>query len=388
MITPVNEPGETRAEISRRDFVHASAMAAGGAVVGACLGSTTGPSAATAQVSAVRGANLAAMTHDVLDALGGIQTVVHEGETVFIKPNMVTLPGAGSSNVFAAGECTKPEIVIAVAEECLEAGAAAVTIGDGSHQLSLNWEQATTLDGSKNLAREAARLSSAYGRPVRVASLEVDSPSWVEVPSETYLGSIAVSSLVTRADRVISVPVAKTHSWAQLTLSLKNFIGVTPLERYGDIPNGVMDRGVVLDHSSPRSIAAIYLDIVHGVRPDLAIIDFSIGLEADGPTRHHGGRTVDMRDRLGSWLLLASTDVVAADATAARIMSHDPARMVQLVMGYEMGMGEVREDRIELLGERLDDLRVPWSAARLRNRSLSGRGGCPLHSRMARPDYA
>jgi uncharacterized protein (DUF362 family) len=372
-------------EISRRDFVRASALAAGGAVAGACLGSTTGPSATTAQVAAVRGTNLGTMTRDVLDALGGIQTVVHEGETVFIKPNMVSLPAAGWSNVFAAGECTKPEILIAVAEACLEAGAAEVTIGDGSHQPSLNWEHATTLDGSKNLAGEAARLSSAYGRPVRVASLEVDSPAWVEVPSGTYLGTIAVSSLVARADRVISVPVAKTHSWAQLTLSLKNFIGVTPLERYGDIPNGIMDRGVVLDHSSPRAIAAIYLDIVQGVQPDLAIVDFSIGVEGDGPNLHHGGRTVDMRDRLGSWLLLASTDLVATDATAARIMSHDPARMAQLAMGYEMGMGEIHEDRIGLLGERLDDLRVSWSAADLRNQSVSSRGGCPAYSCIPRP---
>jgi uncharacterized protein (DUF362 family) len=168
--------------------------------------------------------------------------------------------------------------------------------------------------------------------------------------------------------------VAKTHSWAHLTLSLKNFIGITPLERYGDIPNGVMDRGIGLDHSSPAAIAAIYLDIVQGIQPDLAIVDFSIGVEGDGPNLHHGGRTVDMRNRLGSWLLLASTDLVAADATAARIMDHDPVGVTQLVMGYEMGLGEIREDRIELLGERLDDLRVSWSAADLRNLMQLGRG--------------
>jgi uncharacterized protein (DUF362 family) len=338
-------------------------------------------------VAAVRGTDLYAMTRDVLDALGGIQTVVHQDETVFIKPNMVTLPWAGQGNPFAAGECTKPEIVVAVAEECLRAGAAEVIIGDGSHAPSLNWEYAMTLDRSTNLAAEAARLSSAYDRTVRVASLEVDSPEWVEVPSDTYLGVIAVSSLVANADRVISIPVAKTHSWAQLTLSLKNFIGITPLERYGDLAAGIPDRGVVFDHSSTRAIAAIYLDIVQGVQPDLAIVDFSIGVEGDGPNLSHGGRTVDMRDRLGSWLLLASTDLVAADATAARIMSHDPDDVTQLVMGYEMGMGEMREDRIELLGERLDDLRVRWSPARLQNQLSSSTGGCPMHSGSERPVY-
>jgi uncharacterized protein (DUF362 family) len=327
------------------------------------------------------------MARDVLNDLGGIQTVVHQDETVFIKPNMVTLPWAAQGNPFAAGECTKPEIVAAVAEECLRAGASEVIIGDGSHQLTLDWELARTLDGSTNLVREAERLSSAYNGTVRTASLEVDSPEWVEVPSNTSLGVIAVSSLVAHADRVISIPVAKTHSWAQLTLSLKNFIGITPLERYGDIENGIFDRGVVLDHSSPRAIAAIYLDIVEGIQPDLAIVDFSIGVEGNGPNLGHGGRTVDMRDRLGSWLLLASTDLVAADATAARIMDHDPDEVTQLGMGYDRGMGEIREERIELLGERLDDLTVSWDSARLQNQLPSRHVGCPMQTCMGAPRY-
>ena len=371
--------------ISRREFVHLSACAAGGAALGAC-GSPTEAGEPTAQVAAVRGTNLDAMTRDVLNGLGGIQTVVHQDETVFIKPNIVTLPWAVQGNPFAAGECTKPEIVVAVAEECLRAGASEVIIGDGSHAPSLPWEYAMTLDRSTNLVAEAARLRSAYNRTVRTASLEVDSPQWVEVPSDTYLGVIAVSSLVADADRVISIPVAKTHSWAQLTLSLKNFIGITPLERYGDLPD-TPDRGVVFDHSSPRAIAAIYLDIVQGVQPDLAVVDFSIGVEGNGPNLGHGGRTVNMRDRLGSWLLLASTDLVAADATAARIMSHDPEDVTQLAMGYNMGLGEFREERIELLGERLDDLRVSWAPAQLQNQLSSRHGECPMQTCMGTQTY-
>jgi uncharacterized protein (DUF362 family) len=309
------------------------------------------------------------MTMDALDAVGGMQSVVHEGETVFIKPNMVTLPWSKDRNRFVIGECTKPEIITTVAEECLKAGASQVTIGDGSQMPVLEWEYATTLDGATNLVQEAERLSSLYEGDVAVASLETDSPEWVEVPSSTSLGTIAVSSLVAHADRVISIPVAKTHTSAQLTLSLKNFVGVTSLERYGVWMDGYWDRGGGLDHSSTRSIAQIYLDVVAGVRPDLAVIDFSIGVEGDGPgAGSNNGRTVDVRDRLGSWLVLASTDLVAADATAARIMSHDADDITQLGMGYEMGLGEVRENYIEIIGERLDDVRMNWRPARLRNR--------------------
>ncbi|MFQ5750974.1 MAG: DUF362 domain-containing protein [bacterium] len=322
-----------------------------------------------ARVAAIRGNNLDTMSRDALAALGGMQKIVHAGETVFIKPNFVSFPWAKTNNCFAIGECTKPEILIAVTEECLKAGASEVIIGEGSHLPSFDWQDATTFDGSTNLVQEAARLSSKYARKVTLACLEVHSPEWDEVPSRTYLGNIAVSSLVTRAERVITIPVAKTHSWAQLTLSLKNFVGVTPLDRYAAwVNNSYWDRGKVFDHSSPQAIAQIYLDIVNAVKPDLAIIDFSIGLEGDGPTTGHGGRTVNMKDRLGSWLLLASTDLMAADATAARIMSHKVADIRQLSMGSAMGLGEIREDAIEVVGERLDDLRVQWAPARLKNR--------------------
>ena len=56
-------------------------------------------------------------------------------------------------------------------------------------------------------------------------------------------------------------------------------------------------------------------------------------------------------------------------------------------MEYEMGLGEMREERIELLGERLDDLRVSWSSADLRNLALSSRSGCPMRSCSRDPSW-
>jgi hypothetical protein len=59
---------------------------------------------------------------------------------------------------------------------------------------------------------------------------------------------------------------------------------------------------------------------------------------------------------------------MAADATAARIMSHNVANIKQLGMGFEMGLGEIREESIEVVGAKLDDLRVAWQPATLKNR--------------------
>ena len=132
-----------------------------------CQGTVVEPAA---RVAAVRGADLYAMTRDVLNLLGGIQTVVGEGESVFIKPNMVTLPFAREGwDPFREGECTKVEILVALAEECLRVGASEVTIGDGSQAPRFDWSRATTLDGSTHLAREADRLSARSRRDVRVS---------------------------------------------------------------------------------------------------------------------------------------------------------------------------------------------------------------------------
>ena len=53
------------------------------------------------------------------------------------------------------------------------------------------------------------------------------------------------------------------------------------------------------------------------------------------------------------------------DATVARIMSHNEALIAQLGMAYKMEIGEMREEAIEVLGERLEDLRVSWQPAQL-----------------------
>ena len=352
-------------KLNRRDFIGAAVGAV--AAVNNPLVFAAGRSVAgKSKVSAVRGDDLARMTLDALEALGGMKAVVNEGETVFIKPNFVSAPWAKHNSCFANGECTKPEIILAVTEECLKAGAREVTIGDGSQLPKYEWKHIKTLDGNKDMVTEAKRLSSNYSGNIKLACLEVHSPGWVEVPSTCKQRKIAISDMVTKADRVITIPVAKTHSWAQLTLGLKNFVGITPLKRYAQlIDNTWWNRGS-FDHSSPRAISQVYLDIVKAVKPDLSIVDFSVCLESNGPSIGQGGKTVDVRERIGSWAVIASRDIMAADATAARIMSHDAKKIKQLTMGYAMGLGQIDEGSIEVVGEKLGNLVMKWNPAQIK----------------------
>ncbi len=360
------------AALTRRQFLRLTAGLGAGAVIGAppfltgCLHAPPSgaaplwhtPSAAPALVAAAQGHDLYAMTRAALAGLGGIAQVVAPGQTVFIKPNLLTA-GLGRAEPTQTGEIAKPEIIIATAEECLRAGAAHVIIGDGAQVRQFDWHELRTLDGRTHMAAEAARLNAAYDGTVTLVCLNADSPEWDPLPSpRTDLGQIHVSSLVARADRIISIPVLKTHRLARLTLSLKNFMGVTPIAMYG---GGSERIGRSRLHLAAGGLESCFLDICDALRPDLAIIDASIGCEGYGPwVRPREGRRVDLRERLGSWLVLASTDPVAADATAARIISHDVTDVPHLVRAYEEGLGQIQPNLITLTGAALEELRVDW----------------------------
>jgi len=357
----------------RRDFLRTglfSTVAVSSSFVFSCFSSPKEElpafSGTKSKVAIIKGNDLDAITRVSIDALGGIQSIISSGDKVFIKPNFVSFPWAKDNNCFLNGECTKPEIIIAVTEECLKAGASKVIIGEGSHLPEFDWKYAITFDGKTNLVDAVKKLNSKYNGTVELACLEVDSPEWIEVPSITPHGKIAISSLVANADKVISIPVAKTHSWAQLTLGTKNFLGITPLTRYAQwVDNSWWNRGS-FDHSNPKAIGQVFLDIVKSIQPDLTIVDFSIGIEGNGPTLSNGGRTINVKEKLGAWAVVASTDIMAADATAARMMNHKVSKTKQLSMGFEMGLGEIRKDGIEVLGENLTALKMDWRTARLK----------------------
>ena len=316
------------------------------------------PSDDVARVAAVKGTDLAAMTRDIIAQCGGAESFMQPGERVLIKPNFGGF-GLVKYNPVQAGDSAKPEIVLATAEECLNAGASEVIIAEGGQSNIIPWNIVYTLDGTTNMIDAVADLNKRYpNQSVSLVSLNSESPDWIELPSYNKFGKVIVSSLLLDVDRVISIPVVKTHRWTQVTASMKNFVGTTPTHIYG---LGVQWRMILHDAGIEQS----FLDIVRGVKPDFTIVDCSICCEGNGPHVCPGywGTTVDMRDRLGSWLLLAGSDLPAVDATAARVIGLEPAEVDHLVMAYQQGLGQVLEDKIQIVGATLDELRVTFEPA-------------------------
>jgi uncharacterized protein (DUF362 family) len=92
------------------------------------------------------------------------------------------------------------------------------------------------------------------------------------------------------------------------------------------------------------------------VRPiDLVVVDGTYGFERNAP---HGD-VVNIKERSGSFLILAGTDTVAVDAVGAHITRQVPERLAQLRFASAKGLGTRDIDKIQVVGERLEDVAVP-----------------------------
>lgn len=354
--------------LSRRDFIRVSGTAVFGAASGfwpltsLAAVEQVGPSV----VSLAKGSDLRDVTREALALIGGVSKVVKPGNRVFIKPNLAAVGNQPLPyNAITSGVSTKPEVVATVAEECLRAGAEQVVIGEAGQTALINFGARTvagvedavgavTLDGSSNLEQETIILNKRFGkRRVVLKSLNVETPYWSLFPSITDLRWLAVSSHVTEADVVISIPVLKTHHLTATTLSIKNLYGVTPISLYG----APRLRG----HDADLGIEQVIIDLFKAIRPHLAVIDGSVGVEGEAPNAGpEEGRTVDVSQRLGGYLVLASTDFLAADAVASRLIGMDPDAIRYVWMGAQQGLGQKDLSRIELRGTPFREAAMQW----------------------------
>lgn len=381
--------------LGRREFLKAGVGATAAVVVPSFLhlGCETGGSGATPTVHAVVGTELTGLYDMGMQAAeaAGIRGTAMAGATVFIKPNLVALGmemfGCGYDP--STGECTKPEIVAGVAEQCLKAGAAKVTIGEGSQTDTWNWRDivflpGTTVQGATNLGDFVAGLNARHGegRADLVCLHEAD--LWDAVPSSSpkdYLADgIFVGRAFAQADHVISVPVIKTHQWALMSGAMKNLFGVASIHKHG---NGISRcklhtgyDGVPCHGVDDAGVSGAFVDIVRwrkeqGFR-DFAIVDGSICLEGDGPHKApvNNGLSIHMKARnaAGRYFVLASDDLVAADAMIAALINIPWTDVKALRMAQFLGLGAVED--VVLKGATVEELRIAdWARPELRPES-------------------
>jgi uncharacterized protein (DUF362 family) len=246
--------------------------------------------------------------------LGGMGRFVKKGQRVVIKANIAwaRTPEQACTN--------NPELLSALIKMCYEAGAKRVAVWDHTCD---NYQFTFSRSGLKEAAQKAgADIFSGHGRNVY---------KQVEVPKGKKLKTAEVLKDVLESDVFINFPLPKHHFATELTLGLKNLIGI------------VWDMEQLHKIDLHQCIA----DINTLRRPDLVVMDAIRILTTNGPKGP--GKTEDIGE------VIASTDIVAADAYAATFFKHPktgkpfkPAEIKFVKNAYELGLGEIDLSKIRV----------------------------------------
>jgi uncharacterized protein (DUF362 family) len=191
--------------LDRRDFLKKSALIGiGGVVASSSFCGLFGEE--LPDLAVVQGPDPGQTVAKAIEIAGGIGRFISRGDTVVIKPNI----GWDRRPEQAAN--TNPQVVASVVRLCLEAGASRVTVLDNPCD---DPRRAYVQSGIAQAAREAgARTPFMDSRKFREMRLDGEVLKKWEVYQD-----------VIEADKVINIPVAKHHSLAGLTLSMKNWMG-------------------------------------------------------------------------------------------------------------------------------------------------------------------
>jgi uncharacterized protein (DUF362 family) len=248
------------------------------------------------------------------------------GKRVVLKPNLVEYHRDKVIN-------TDPRVIAGVVELCRREGAAEVLVAEGPGHWR-NLEHLVAASGLGDVLRH-------YNVPL--IDLNHDEPvKTLNLGRLTGLEYLYLTRTVVSADVFISLPKLKTHHWAGVTLSLKNLFGTLPGICYGWPKNELHWRGI------PNSI----IDIALTQTPHLAIVDAIVGMEGDGPLN-------GTAKPLGA--LVMGTDLVAVDATCARLMGLPAERITHLALGAFKKLGRIQDAEITQLGEGIATLATPFA---------------------------
>ena len=260
-------------------------------------------------LAVVRGGDAAAITDAAIGALGGMERFVARGADVIVKPNICT--GYHGPEYAAT---TNPDVVGTLVALCLAAGARRVRVMDMPF-------------GSP--ADEAYRTSGIQAAVEKAGGeMQLMSPAGFRryrIPDGRAITSWPIYGDVLTCDTLIDVPIAKDHGLTRLTLGGKNLLGV------------ILDAGGIHEDIGQRTA-----DLVSVCRPTLTVVDAVRVLTAHGPT---GG---DLNDVEKLDTVVAGPDIVAADAFAATLFDLEGADIPYVRAAYDMGLGEMDLDRVDI----------------------------------------
>lgn len=288
--------------MNRREFIKSTAVVTAGISMPSFIDMIISDADAAEKIDLVvaHGSSPSRITRAAIDAMGGIKRFISKGDIVVIKPNMAwdrTPEQAANTN---------PEVVATVVRMCYEAGAKRVKVFDRT----VNDPRRCYVQSGIADAARAAGAEVNFVDERRFKEMDIKGEAMKSWPLYTE---------IFEADKIINIPVAKHHSLAKLTMSMKNWMGVM-----GGSRRQIHQR---LDES--------LVDLSMFIKPTLTILDAVRILTANGP---QGGSLVDVK-KLDT--VIVGIDQVAIDSFGATLFGMKGSDLGYVRIADKRGFGKM-----------------------------------------------
>ena len=255
----------------------------------------------------IQGESPSSLIKEAVSSLGGIERFISTGDLVMVKPNI------GWDRTPKQAACTNPQVVKTVVELCLNAGAKEVKVMDNP----CNQARRTYARSGVAAAAKEAGAKVLFPSAHRLKKMALNG-EWLK-EWEVYTDFV-------EADKIINVPIAKTHSLSKLSLGVKNWLGALGGNR----------------NQLHQKLDQVMIDLAAFFKPCLTVMDGWRILIRNGP---QGGRLSDTKLYK---TVVAGVDYIAVDSAAASFFDMTPQDLPYLLIAHQKGFGEPNLEKLTI----------------------------------------
>ncbi|MEW5803435.1 MAG: DUF362 domain-containing protein [bacterium] len=257
-----------------------------------------------------------------LGLIGGLGHYIDRNDRVMLKPNLNGLEGF-----------TDKALVEALIQLLLDQNVREVFIAESTFGDKYN----TTMLFNKTGFFE---LANNYG--IDLINLNESEVIEAKVNNPLVLDRIRVAKEVYEADKIINLPNMKVHYATGISLALKNLKGLLVGDEKRHFHEVGLDKAIV--------------DLNNTIQVHLNIVDAISCMERMGP---RGGDIVKLD------LIMAGENRAEVDYIGSLVMGYDISEVKHLE--YYVKMNAIDLEKIETIGERIEDVSYPFKKVRMEN---------------------
>jgi uncharacterized protein (DUF362 family) len=263
--------------------------------------------------------NLTEKINSGIDLLGGWNKFIKPGMKVLLKVNLIGPKTSDSAAI------THSEFVRAITKILKKRGCT-VWIGDSSGGAIAGISPTTksfVVSGLQSMSQEEGAEVKNFDREGVVEVTPESNPS----------GIMHIAKPMFEADLVINLPKFKTHAMGVYTGAVKNVFGCIPGLRKAEYHKNA---------PSTLEFGQVLTDIHRATKIGLHIMDGVTAMQGEGPTAG---------DVYNAKKILISTDPLALDAVAAKMLGLDIENIPILTSAINKNLGEYKLEKINLMGD-------------------------------------